>query len=157
LYPDKEESVIGLVAQWVTRATLIYEENARLINPDPGNPKPSHWNIPNGEHAIEMAFDLLFKDGKSALMLLAELQDLDEFQGLFAPHESEDTDFVGCDRFEIGWLEFVRYVLFVQYKEFPGLQNHLFPAIDAAERELWQSAQQRSADTESIQFVPIPA
>jgi hypothetical protein len=149
--------MVGLVARWVERATLIYEENARLINPDPGNPEPSHWNIPNGEHAIEMAFDMLFKDSKSALMLLAELQDSDHFGGLFKPHDSVDTVFAGCERFEIGWLEFVRYVLFVQYKEYPGLQNHLFPAIDAAESELWLDANRMSKDVDSIKYVPIPA
>ena len=147
--------MVGLLAQWVERATLIYEEHDRLINPDPGNPNPPHWNVPNGEDAIRKAFDLLFKDSKSALLLLAEMQDADQFGGLFAV-ELDESEFQGSGEFPVSWLEFVRTIIFAVYKEFPGLEETLFPQIDQRERELRRLAEEKSPDPDRIQYVPIP-
>jgi hypothetical protein len=145
----------GLVAQWVERATLIYEENNRLINPDPGNPTPTHWNVPNGEDAIRKAFDLLFTNSKSALLLLAEMQDDGRFDGLYAV-ELDENQFQGVDHYPFSWLEFVRTIIFEAYREHPGLEETLFRQIDQRERELRRLAEKKSSDPDEIKYVPIP-
>jgi hypothetical protein len=147
--------MVGLVAQWIERATLIYEEHDRLINPDPGNPNPKHWNVPNGEDAIRKAFDLLFTDGRAALLLLAEMQDTNQFGGLFAV-EFDESQLQGAGEYPISWLEFVRIIIFEVYKEYPGLEETLFPQIDQRERELRRLAEEKSSDPDAIQYIPIP-
>jgi hypothetical protein len=147
--------MVGLLAQWIERATLIYEENDRLINPDPGNPNPTHWNVPNGEDAIRTGFDLLFKDSKAALLLLAEMQDDGRFGGLYSV-ELDESRFQGVDHYPFSWLEFVRTIIFEVYREHPGLEETLFPQISQREHELRRLAEERSSDPEGIEYVPIP-